>query len=145
MIVDILDNAGNVIGSLTLPDDTPDEVVQAQLSLYIYQPPQPNQIDLVTNAVTNAMKFCSNLIKQFASENQIMGIAASGLSAQLVLYLHDCIHALLLGNVFEVIALLDSYIQDTSDAKAALYPFITNTRLESYKNQVQTYLGIPLT
>lgn len=38
MTRDILDKDDNIIGELTLPDDTPEEVWTTQLALYKYDP-----------------------------------------------------------------------------------------------------------
>lgn len=43
MTRNILDHEGNIIGELTLPDDTPEEVWQARLAEYSLPPKAPNQ------------------------------------------------------------------------------------------------------
>lgn len=105
----------------------------------------PTQSQLIQTSLNNAVTFCQQLMMQFMVENVQLGITQAGKAGALIDYFHDVIHSFLSGSVYEAITQIDGYIADTSTAKANLSPFITNDRMTTYKNKIQTYLGIPLT
>lgn len=105
----------------------------------------PTQAQMIQSSLNSAVTFCQQLMMQFMVENVQLGITQAGKAGALIDYFHDVIHSFLSGSVYEAITQIDGYIADTSDAKAALSPFITNDRMTTYKNKIQTYLGIPTT
>lgn len=143
---DILDYQGNVIGQLTFPDETSEEVWIAALSVYAL-PPASNLpvIQRVTSYIADARKFAISLADQFAAENSLLGIKQSGKTGAVMDYLHEMVHCILSGSLNEAIVVIDKFIADESEAKMNLAPFITNERLTLYKNKVQDWLEIPRT
>lgn len=141
----ILDSNNNVIGELTLPSETPEDVWTEKLSHYSTAPASEPVVNRVTGYIKDARAFALNLADKFAAENSLLGIKQAGKTGDVMDYLHEMVHCVLSGSMNEAVTVLDTFILDTSDRKAALAPFITNDRLTAYKNAVQDYLGVPRT
>lgn len=92
-----------------------------------------------------ASTFGENLIVQFAAQNEIAGITASGQTLAVISYTADLSQCLYTGSLLAAISIMQEMLQDNSAAKQACVPFVTNMIIESYINQIQTYLGLPLT
>lgn len=67
MIRDILNANNEVIGQLTLPDDTPEEIWQEKLAEYL---PKPPAVVAPIDQVKLNMKFGRLLIAEFGSEEE---------------------------------------------------------------------------
>lgn len=142
---DVIDSTGATIGQLTLPDETTEDQWSDALSHYTFVPTPPTQDQRIQAAVNEAVKLGKSILVQQASVNVQMGINQSGLQQEFMDYVHEFIHAMLIGSLYQGINLLNGYISDTSDEKTALSPFITNDRLTGIKNQLEAYLGVSLT
>lgn len=92
-----------------------------------------------------ASVFGENLIIQFAAANTLAGITQSGQTLAVISYTADLSQCLYTGSLMAAITLLQNMLVDTSAAKTACSPFVTNDIITSYMNQVQTYLGLPTT
>jgi hypothetical protein len=96
----------------------------------------------VTNveyAVADAVSFGQRLLIKFAAENVIMGITQDGMTTAVRHALSDVIQALQTGALYDAIASVRAIPQENYDAK-----YITAPRLLSFINNVEAYLGIPL-
>lgn len=142
---DILDYQGNVIGELTLPDDATDIQWANALAAYAMPPVVPSAQEMAEQEIEDACNFGQALITQFAAANALAGITQSGQTLAVISYTADLSQCLYTGSLLAAITLLQGMIADSSEAKTACSPFITNAIIESYMNQIQTYLGIPLT
>lgn len=134
----------------TLVDITniPNVVVGSTYDGTNFTPPTPPSMPTQTqyeNIVLAAMKFGQGLLVQFAAQNIIAGVTQAGKTNALLAYASNISQCLTSGSLYSAIDAINAMIADTSQAKANLSPFITNTILTSYKNQIQTYLGLPLT
>lgn len=107
-------------------------------------PPQ-SAVQIYTTLVQNAIIFGQNLTIQFATQNIMSGITQSGKTQAVLDYASDLYTYLSTGSLYVAITEIQTMIADTSDAKTALAPFITNSILYSYMNQIQGYLNLPLT
>lgn len=145
MIEDILDVNGNVIGQIELPDDSTSDQIAAALAIYTYQIPIVPVAQVVANSISAAATFGNQLIFQFAANNVLTGITQAGKTIPVALYLQTLGYYLRSGSLYAAITEIQNLIADTSDAKAALSPFITNAILYNYMNQIQVYLNAPVT
>jgi hypothetical protein len=99
--------------------------------------------------------FTNNLINKFAAENISMGITQAGKTGHfLALFtkkypVPDVTFQNSLKDSFDTGSLYVSrdiiqYIRDNSSEYSGLSPFITDARLLSVKNEIEVFLGIPL-
>lgn len=101
--------------------------------------------DQVKTAISVAITFGTELLADFAVENVMLGITASGKLPTLINYLHWLGHCIVTGSLHSAVTELDALIADVSLTKLELAPFVTNARLITYKHRIQTFLGDPLT
>jgi hypothetical protein len=107
-------------------------------------PPLTEQ-QIIESEIDAASIFGENLITQFAAQNAIAGITTAGATLPVLSYTADLSQCLYTGSLLAAITIMQGMLTDTSSAKTACSPFITNIILTSYINQIQTYLEIPLT
>jgi hypothetical protein len=103
----------------------------------------PTQI--YTTLVQNAIIFGQSLTVQFATQNIMAGITQAGQTQNVLNYTRDLYMYLNTGSLYVAISEIETMIADTSSTKTSLAPFITNDILYTYLNQIQGYLGLPLT
>ncbi len=96
-------------------------------------------------AIQAAMQFGQNLILEFAAANVLAGITQAGQTQAVLDYTSNLTTCLTTGSLYAAIGDIEAMISDTSTTKANLSPFITNNILYNYLNQVQTYMGLPVT
>jgi hypothetical protein len=94
--------------------------------------------DEVKIVVSNAITFGHNLIVDFASENVLMGITQAGKTKDVADYLADLMRYAQTGSLYEVINEVDRLI--ATGLPVDLEPFITQARMEAFKQQVVDYL-----
>lgn len=102
-------------------------------------------VDIYTTLVQNAITFGQALIVQFATQNVMAGITQAGKTQAVLAYSSNLYTYLTTGSLYVALAEVEIMIADTSDAKIALAPFVSNAVLYTYLNQIQLYLGIPVT
>lgn len=102
-------------------------------------------LEIYTGLVQAAINFGNTIIVQFATQNVMSGITQAGKTLPLLGYCSNLYLYLSSGSLYVAISELQRMIDDTSDDKAELAPFITNSILYSYMNKIQSYLGISLT
>lgn len=105
----------------------------------------PSAQQLAEQAITNDGNFGQALITQFAATNQLAGISASGKTLAVLSYTANLSQCLYTGSLLAAISIMQGMLVDNSAGKNACSPYITNAIIESYINQIETYLGIPLT
>lgn len=108
-------------------------------------PPTPGSQAYYQAIVANAITFGNSIIVQAAARNISMGITQAGQTLNVMNYTDGLITCLVTGSLYEAMTQLSTMIADTSTTKTSLSPFITNATLYATLNQIQTYLGIPLT
>ena len=104
---------------------------------------------------TSVHPFCTDLINTFAAENISMGVTQAGKTAHLLglftkkfpipnedlgVSLKACFDSGSLYAAREVI----QYVRDNPSNFDGLSPFVTDARLLSMKNKIETFLGLPL-
>lgn len=102
-------------------------------------------VQTIQAAVKSAVSFGNNLQMTMITQNIQNGITKAGLTQAVANYLQNCQYYLSTGSLYAAIEEINSLIADTSSTKTALSPFVTNTILYQYLNQIQTYLGITVT
>lgn len=101
--------------------------------------------EIYTSIVIAAQTFGQQLITQFAVANVMTGITQAGKTQAMLDYSNNLYLCLSTGSLYAAIDEINALIADTSSEKSNLYPFITDSILTGYKNQIQTYLHLPLT
>jgi hypothetical protein len=137
---DIIDYQGNVIGSLSLPEGTSEDTWTEKLIVYAQAPIQPTMEEIVGKKIVDAQTFGQALLKEFATENVLMGITEAGKTIQVTDYLHKLSHYIMTGSLYAALTEIDVIISDTN--KSDLDPFVTNDRMNIYKEKIQRYLGL---
>jgi hypothetical protein len=111
-----------------------------------FSPPAINAQALAEQSVTNAVNFGQALITQFAAANSVAGIEnSSGATLAVLSYTADLSQCLFTGSLLAALSMMEEMLIDSSSAKTACSPYITNAIITSYMNQIQSYLGLPLT
>ena len=115
-----------------------------------WSPPPPavtqqDTVDMYMTLVQNAIAFGNALIVRFATQNVMAGITQAGKTQAVLAYSSSLYTYLSTGSLYVALAEIETMIADTSDAKTALSPFITNAVLYTYLNQIQLYLGLTVT
>ena len=96
-------------------------------------------IDQIKIIVQNAINFGSNLIIEFASENIAMGITQAGKTKKVSDYLANVTRYAQTGSLYEVINELDRLMLEGLPQE--LEPFVTEIRLNTFKQKIEEYLG----
>lgn len=145
------DQNGNLYDSLVQLDSiVPQPGIGWTFNNVNWNPPTPvapaqSAVDIYTALVQNAIVFGQSLTVQFATQNVMAGITQAGKTQAVLDYAADLYTYLSTGSLYVAITEIQTMIADTSPTKTALAPFITNDILYAYMNQIQGYLGIPLT
>lgn len=138
---DILDAEDNVVGQLTLPEGTSEDIWTEHMSRYLNTIPAPTIQDIVKQKILDAQIFGNKLIEDFTAENVLMGITQAGKTVAVTNYLHKLTHYIMTGSLYAAIDEMNIIIADEN--KGDLSPFVTNERIAGYKNKVQKFLGLP--
>lgn len=141
---DVLDSHGNVLGQLSFPEGTSEDIWIEKIAEYAVSH-TPTVTQIVDAAILSAIQFGTGLADQYKRENVFMGITQAGKTHDVLKYLHFAVHCMESGSLYGAIDEINILIADTSDTKAALSPFVTNDRMTYYKNAIQAYLKVPLT
>lgn len=83
-----------------------------------------------------AINFGMELLLDFGSENMEMGITADGMTGHVRKAMAEVTSALMTGSLKDALAEIDSITEDQKDGK-----YITNERLQEYKQKILDYLG----
>jgi len=109
--------------------------------LIVQPPPSADPVTQVAeNILKPAIAFGQGLIIKFASENITMGITSSGKTLGVFQALQGVAALLQAGSLYAAITAINAVTIDGS-----LAPYLTTDRITTYRNYIQTYLGIPLT
>jgi hypothetical protein len=92
----------------------------------------------VFQIVSNAIAFGNDLIVRFAAENVLMGVTQAGKTKAVADYLVDVMRYAQTGSLYEVINEV-SRLQSLG-VPSGLSPFVTEQRLEQFKQKIITYL-----
>lgn len=92
-----------------------------------------------SNALANAIAFGSSLIIEFGSENMALGITLAGKTSDVRKAMAEVTGCLITGSLYDAIAEARLIPAGSEDAI-----FLTDARLLSFINKIETYLGKPL-
>lgn len=135
----VLDANDNVIGTLTLPDNTPEDVWTRKLAEFKYTNPTMTTEEKVQAIMEAAMEFGKQLMKEFAAENVLLGITQAGMTNTVRKRLSEVTNALLTGSLYDAIYEVRQIPPEHKDDT-----FITDARLLVFINKIEKYLLIPL-
>lgn len=142
---DILDYQGNIIGQLSLSDESSENEWNEKLAMYAASPIEPTIEEIIKLKIAASEDFGLALMNQFVIENVLMGITQYGKTIAVTDYLHKLSHYIMTGSLYAAIQQINVIIADESELKISLIPFITNNRMILYKNKIEDYLQIPRT
>lgn len=133
---DILNCENEVIGTLSLPENTSEDVWTQKLAPYATQPSVRTLQTAVAEQVTAAMEFGRKLMAEVGAENVLLGYSVEDIK-QIMTKTERVQMALLAGALHIAIDELASIVTDEV--------LVTAARITSVRNKIQTYLGLPLT
>lgn len=94
----------------------------------------------ISRKLDDAMTFGSELMKEFTKENILMGITTDDMTGTVRKNMSEVIMALQTGSLYDAITETKAITADKKDGK-----YITDARLISFINKIETKLGLPLT
>lgn len=89
--------------------------------------------------IEDAMNFGNKLMVEFTTENIVMGITQDGMTGTVRKRLQEVIMCLITGSLYDAIIELKAIPTEHKDPK-----YLTNARLLTFINKIETYLQIPL-
>ena len=92
-----------------------------------------------TDILSPAISFGQELITTFAAENIGMGITQTGMTTPVRTVTADIVSALATGSLYDAITAAKAIPIESYDST-----FVTAARLLLFVNEIETYLGIPL-
>lgn len=99
---------------------------------------------IVKNKVSGATAFGQSIAISFATTNILMGITQAGKTQQVADYCQKLQYYISTGSLYAVLNELTRMLNDPVRPSLGLEPFINDSLLSNYINQVKAYLGIPL-
>lgn len=97
------------------------------------------QAAYLDRALSNAIAFGAQLMKDFTKENMAMGITQDNMTGTVRKNMIEVISALQTGSLYDAITEVKAIPAEAKDPK-----YITNARLLTFVNRIEEYLGIPL-
>lgn len=151
--LDKLTNEINLSGILGL---NAMNLIDTSLTIVFNQELTVNDLNLLTTIVSNhnnfdqkkyveslilkSINFGNELISEFAAENVMMGITQDGMTGTVRKHMSEVVSALNTGSLYDAIIEAKAIPAEHKDGK-----YITNARLLTFINKLETYLGITLT
>jgi hypothetical protein len=102
--------------------------------------PTPTQV--VEKKISDAKDFGESILKEFATENVLMGITQAGKTEAVTRYLHFVEHYIEQGSLYAAINEINTKL--TEGIPAELSPFVTTARITVFLNKIKVYLGITI-
>jgi surface antigen len=88
-------------------------------------------------ALVAARSFGDELITEFGAENIALGITADGMTKTVRQNMREITDALITGSLYDAIDEIDNFPEEDKDAK-----YITDARLQAYRDKITNFLGI---
>lgn len=111
----------------------PEEQLDMHLSLISSYEQTPECI------IENAISFGNALVVEFTTENVLMGITQDGMTSQVRKALDEVRSCLSSGSLYDAMHEIRQIPAEKKDIK-----YLTDTRLLSFLNKIETYLGLSL-
>ncbi len=129
---------------ISVPHGTPQANVYGTINSMPVSVPAASPLTKAIAANVDAQDFGQSIINQFAASNYLNGISGTTELAVLA-YCQALAFALWTGSLYAALNIMTGMLADSSPNKAACSPFVTNAIIISYMNQIQSFLGVPLT
>ncbi len=142
----ILNSHGDAVGELTLPDGTSEDVWTSLLTGYLTVYTPPDSATQVISKLQLYRQFGDSIILSFAAGNVLTGIVPSGKTRAVADFCWKLQTYLAAGGLYAALEEFGDRISDpiiAIDLTNPLYPYVTPTKLTTYRDQVKVYLGIP--
>lgn len=140
MTRNILNHSGEIVGELTLPDETTEEQWTDALAPYAAAPVQPTLQQIITRKIQTSIEFGEQIVLEATVGNVAMGITQAGKTKQASDFLARLQRYLKQGSLYAACEEIDTLI--ANGIPEELSPFITNERLTDTKLRIQKFLGI---
>lgn len=119
---------------LGLASDLPDAVAEIEAIKVVEA-----QKAYIASKYDGAKRFGDNLIKEFTTENMVMGITQDGMTSAVRKAMTEVILALNTASLYDAIDEARAIPEDKKDVK-----YITDARLLEFINKIEAYLEMPL-
>ena len=130
---DILNWRGDVVGHMSLPEGTAEEVWAYRLAPYAVAPaPTPALAEVVKGRILSAMDFGKDLIATYGTQNVLAGRTSSDIRT-LILKLQTLQLLLMSGSLYSALAELQNIQPDS---------LVTQQDLDTFASRIRAYLGI---
>lgn len=140
MTRNILDKDGNIIGELTLPDETSEEAWAEKLGVYSYVAPALTTQQIVDQKIQRAIDFGVSVIKSAATDNVIAGITQAGKTREVSDYLSDLERYLRSGSLYAALGSLEEMI--AGEIPEDIQTWVSVERLTNVQSKIKSFLGI---
>ena len=94
---------------------------------------------VVNKKITASIEFGTKILIQFATENVLMGITASGRTIEIVQYLTNLRNYVITGSLYAAVTEIDNLLADPDLGDYS--PFVTEARLNYYKDRLVAFLA----
>lgn len=134
---DILNSRGEVVGQMSLPDGTSEEVWQEKLSRYL-TPDIPSPLEQAKQKVEEAKVFGKKISDDFIAENLLLGITQLGLTNHVRKTLQEVKDALETGSIYDAITEIKNLNSEDFDET-----ILTENRILLFRRKIEQWLGVP--
>lgn len=139
---DILDADDVVIGSLSLPEGTAEEVWKERLQSYRYVAPVPTHEELLKAGLKAATVFGKDLAQQAVIDSLALGLAQAPNLLDVMAYTMSTQNFLMTGSLNAALADIDRKL--LAGIPGNLSPFVTVELITARRDKIRAYLGIAL-
>lgn len=136
----ILDKDGNIIGEMTLPDETTEEEWLDKLTPYAYVKPNLTLQQVIDTKVSASIVFGLEIIKNAATENVITGITAANKTREVSDYLANLERYLRSGSLYAAISEIDDLM--ALEIPEDISTWVSIEKLNNTKLKIQKFLGL---
>lgn len=97
------------------------------------------------NTIRNAIEKGQQLVEDFATESIVLGINQANMSGPVRRAMQDVVNSLLTGALYDSVSSIKTVRDDIQGNTALTDVFLSDTRLLKYLNELEAFLGLPLT
>lgn len=116
-----------------------DEVVVSESAVIKAVAIEKETVIVIETAVAAAIHFGQRMMIKFAAENVRLGITQDGQTGAVLNKMSSVMVALQSGSLYEAVTRAKAIPQDVYDVK-----YVTHNRVYAFINEIETYLGLPL-
>jgi hypothetical protein len=135
----IINSEGEVIGTLTLPDETTEEQWSDALAHYLTPTPKPIN-EVVDERLQASMEFGLKMIRDAATENILTGITQAGKTREVSDFLSDVERYLRTGSLYAASDELSELA--AGEIPEDIQTWVSQEKLLNAKSRIDAFLGL---